>query len=97
VPVDFVKNAESLGAIGVETSSLDEFRQALEAAKSHERTTLIYVRVDTEARVPAFDGWWDVPIAEISTEPGVNAAKEEYDEARQNQRYFAPGIVSPGE
>lgn len=93
IPIDFVKNAESLGAIGVHTDSLDEFRQALENAKSNDRTTLIYVRVDTEIRVPAFDGWWDVPIAEVSSDAGVNKAKRDYDEARQQQRYLAPGIV----
>jgi len=94
VPVDFVKNAESLGAIAVETSSLEELRQALEDAKSNDRTTLVSIRVDTEARVPSFDGWWDVPIAEVSDEAGVNTARLEYEEAAQAQRYFAPGIIS---
>jgi 3D-(3,5/4)-trihydroxycyclohexane-1,2-dione acylhydrolase (decyclizing) len=93
VPVDFVRNAESLGAKAYDTNSLEEFRAALEDAKSVNQTVLIYVRVDTEARVPAFDGWWDVPIAEVSSETSVNEAKRAYDEARQRQRFFAPGLT----
>jgi 3D-(3,5/4)-trihydroxycyclohexane-1,2-dione acylhydrolase (decyclizing) len=53
--------------------------------------------VDTETSVPAFDGWWDVPIAEISAEQSVNDAKRAYDQARQQQRYFAPGLTGAGE
>jgi 3D-(3,5/4)-trihydroxycyclohexane-1,2-dione acylhydrolase (decyclizing) len=90
VPVDFVKNAESLGAIAIGVDSLDELRAALEDAKSNDRTTLVYVRADTESRLPGF-GWWDVPIAEASAEPGVIEAKAAYDEGRKLQRYFAPG------
>jgi 3D-(3,5/4)-trihydroxycyclohexane-1,2-dione acylhydrolase (decyclizing) len=94
VPVDFVKNAESLGATAFATSNLEQFRKALENAKSIDHTVLIYVRVDSEVRVPGFGGWWDVPIAEVSEETGVLDAKRAYDEARQQQRYLAPGIVS---
>jgi 3D-(3,5/4)-trihydroxycyclohexane-1,2-dione acylhydrolase (decyclizing) len=97
IPIDFVKNAESLGAKAYDTNSLDEFRDALEASKADDRTVLIYVRVDTETSVPGFDGWWDVPIAEVSAEQSVNDAKRAYDEARQQQRYFAPGLTGTGE
>jgi 3D-(3,5/4)-trihydroxycyclohexane-1,2-dione acylhydrolase (decyclizing) len=93
VPVDFVKNAESLGATAIAASDLVGFRKALEQAKSIDHTVLIYIRVDSDARVPGFGGWWDVPIAEASEEPGVKRAKRDYDEARQQQRYFAPGLI----
>jgi 3D-(3,5/4)-trihydroxycyclohexane-1,2-dione acylhydrolase (decyclizing) len=96
IPVDFVKNAESLGAKAYDTNSLEEFRDALEASKGDDRTVLIYVRVDTEVSVPSFDGWWDVPIAEVSGEQSVNDAKRAYDEARQQQQYFAPGLIEAG-
>jgi 3D-(3,5/4)-trihydroxycyclohexane-1,2-dione acylhydrolase (decyclizing) len=93
VPIDFVRNAESLGAKSYDTHSLDEFKAALEDSRTVNQTVLIYIRVDTEVRVPSFDGWWDVPIAEVSSEEGVNEAKRAYDEARQRQRFFAPGQV----
>ncbi|MEJ7839328.1 MAG: 3D-(3,5/4)-trihydroxycyclohexane-1,2-dione acylhydrolase (decyclizing), partial [Thermomicrobiales bacterium] len=91
VPVDFVRNAESLGAVAISTDTIAKFLQALEHAKSLDRTVLIYIRADSETRVPGFGGWWDVPIAEVSSETGVNEAKRAYDETRQHQRYLPAG------
>src|SRR5699024_69355 len=54
MPVDFVKNAESLGARAIATSTPDEFREALAAARAETRTTLIYIRTNPEARVPNY-------------------------------------------
>ncbi|HEV2073036.1 MAG TPA: thiamine pyrophosphate-dependent enzyme [Thermomicrobiales bacterium] len=88
VPVDFAKNAESLGARAIAATTPDEFRSALEEAKAESRTTLIYVRVDTEGRVPNYEGWWDVPIAEVSDEESVREARAQYEEDIQKQRLF---------
>jgi 3D-(3,5/4)-trihydroxycyclohexane-1,2-dione acylhydrolase (decyclizing) len=88
VPVDFVQNAESLGARAIAATTPDEFRSALEEAKAESRTTLIYVRVDTEARVPNYEGWWDVPIAEVSEEESVRETRAQYEEDIQKQRLF---------
>jgi 3D-(3,5/4)-trihydroxycyclohexane-1,2-dione acylhydrolase (decyclizing) len=86
VPIDFVKNAESLGARAIRAETADQLRDALEAAKSETRTTVVCVPVDPEARVPSYEGWWDVPIAEVSTQPTVRQAREEYENAVKNQR-----------
>jgi 3D-(3,5/4)-trihydroxycyclohexane-1,2-dione acylhydrolase (decyclizing) len=88
IPVDFVKNAESLGARAVAAGTPEEFRAALAEAQAESRTTLVYVRVDTEARVPNYEGWWDVPIAEVSEEKSVQEARALYEDDVKKQRLF---------
>ncbi|MGI8485470.1 MAG: 3D-(3,5/4)-trihydroxycyclohexane-1,2-dione acylhydrolase (decyclizing) [Thermomicrobiales bacterium] len=88
VPVDFIRNAESLGATAYTANNVDELRHALAAARDEDRTTLVYIRLDTEERVPSYDGWWDVPIAEVSGEQGVNDARAEYERDIKHQRTF---------
>lgn len=88
VPVDFVKNAESLGARAIAANGAEEFRQALAEAKAEPRTTLVYVHVNPEARVPNYEGWWDVPIAEVSEEESVNTTRAQYEDDIRKQRWF---------
>jgi 3D-(3,5/4)-trihydroxycyclohexane-1,2-dione acylhydrolase (decyclizing) len=86
VPVDFVKNAESLGARGIRATTAEEFRAALEIAKAETRTTVVCVPTNPDVRVPNYEGWWDVPIAEVSGEASVREAREEYEAAVEAQR-----------
>lgn len=88
IPVDFVKNAESLGATACFVPNLDAFKQALKHAKAESRTTLIHVPVDIEATVPSYEGWWDVPVAEVSGQQGVQDARASYEKAKRNQRFY---------
>lgn len=88
VPVDFVMNAESLGARAIAANGPDELRSALEEARVETRTTLVYVRVDPDARVPNYEGWWDVPIAEVSEQESVNATRAQYEADLRKQRWF---------
>jgi 3D-(3,5/4)-trihydroxycyclohexane-1,2-dione acylhydrolase (decyclizing) len=46
------------------------------------------VPVQIDARVPGFESWWDVPIAEVSEEPGVRKARSDYLVSRVKQRAF---------
>lgn len=88
VQVDFARNAESLGARTYTATTAAELRKALEAAKAETRTTVIYVPIESQERVRGFEGWWDVPIAEVSDEPDVQKARQEYEEGRSKQRWF---------
>jgi 3D-(3,5/4)-trihydroxycyclohexane-1,2-dione acylhydrolase (decyclizing) len=88
VEVDFLANAESLGARGLRATNVEELRAALDEAKAETRPTMIYVRVDENARVPNFEGWWDVPIAEVSGEESVRAAREQYEREIEAQKLF---------
>jgi 3D-(3,5/4)-trihydroxycyclohexane-1,2-dione acylhydrolase (decyclizing) len=88
LPVDFAANARSLGAHAVATSSLAEFKQALQEARRAERTSVIVIQADREARVPGYASWWDVAVAEVSAMDSVKQARAQYDEARKKEKYF---------
>jgi 3D-(3,5/4)-trihydroxycyclohexane-1,2-dione acylhydrolase (decyclizing) len=86
--IDYAASAAALGARAARANSGDELRHALEEARGADRTTVIVVEVDAEARVPAYDSWWDVPIAEVSTMPEVQHARAVYEEQRKKERDF---------
>jgi 3D-(3,5/4)-trihydroxycyclohexane-1,2-dione acylhydrolase (decyclizing) len=88
LPIDFVANARSLGAEAFSADSAEALREALQRACTVDRTVLIYVPVDPNARVPSYEGWWDVPVAEVSAEAGVQAARTVYQEAKARQRLY---------
>jgi 3D-(3,5/4)-trihydroxycyclohexane-1,2-dione acylhydrolase (decyclizing) len=88
LPVDLAANAASLGARAIRADSLSAFRDALAAAKSEMRTTVVVVPVDREARVGGYESWWDVPVAEVSTTREVQTARAVWDTARQRERDF---------
>ena len=88
VPVDFAKNAEGLGAIGITATNERELRDALDKARSNDRTTLISVTVPFDPQVPSFESWWDVPVAEVSEQGSVQQARAGYEERQKKQRVF---------
>ncbi len=88
LPVDLAANAASLGAHVIRTNTIAEVKQALVAARSIDRTTVIAVEVDREQRVPGYESWWDVPVAEVSEVDTAQRARAEYEVARQKERYF---------
>ncbi len=88
VPVDFARNAESLGARAFEATNEQNLRAALVDARDGDRTALIHVRVDANAQVPAYEGWWDVPVAAVSGAESVRSTREAYEEQRRAQRYL---------
>lgn len=88
LPIDLAQNAASLGAHVIQCDSVDEVVTALETAKSIERTVVIHVTNDRYLGVPGYESWWDVPVAEVSENDSVNAAREEWEEMRAKERYF---------
>jgi len=87
--VDFVANAASLGAIAIGARTRKDLEAALAESRSNKRTTVVVVEVDPhEARVPGYESWWDVPVAEVSSLETVEAARKPYQEARKRERYF---------
>lgn len=88
VPIDFAANGASLGAVAYSASTPSELEAALQSARNERRSTVIHVRVDKDIRVPGYDSWWDVPIAEVSAEAGVKDALEAYEAAKKKQVYL---------
>jgi 3D-(3,5/4)-trihydroxycyclohexane-1,2-dione acylhydrolase (decyclizing) len=91
LPVDFVCLAAGLGARAVRARTREELEQALEAMRSHERTSVVVVEVDKEARVPGYESWWDVPVSEVSSLPSVREARARYEQDVRKERYFVRG------
>ncbi len=86
LPIDLAANAASLGAHALRARTREELWRALEEARAQDRTTVIVVEVDREARVPAYEAWWDVPVAEVSQMPSVQRARAEYEAHRARER-----------
>lgn len=86
--VDFVANARSLGADAAYVRTLDELRQALIASRANKRTAVTIIEVDRNVRVPGYESWWDVAVAEVSEMEGVRRAREAYEKAVRRERHF---------
>jgi len=86
LPIDLAANAESLGATVLRTTSIAEFRVALEQAKQASTTTVVYIESDPLAPVPSSDSWWDVPVSQVSDLDSTNKAYEYYEAAKGKQR-----------
>jgi 3D-(3,5/4)-trihydroxycyclohexane-1,2-dione acylhydrolase (decyclizing) len=87
LPVDLAANARSLGAHVIAAPDLPALNAALAEARAQARTTVIVVETDPEERVPGYESWWDVPVAEVSAMESVRQAREIYDEAQRRERY----------
>ncbi|HYZ80378.1 MAG TPA: 3D-(3,5/4)-trihydroxycyclohexane-1,2-dione acylhydrolase (decyclizing) [Solirubrobacteraceae bacterium] len=87
LPVDLAANAQSLGARVVRARTIVDLRAALADAPS-EGPTVVCIETDRYAGVPSYDGWWDVPVAQTSTQDPVRAARAEYERNVSAQRQF---------
>jgi len=88
IPVDFVANAKSLGAHAVRARTREELRQALFETRKSKQTSVVVIETDYGQRVPGYESWWDVPIAEVSEVESVRAARAKYVEARKKEKIF---------
>jgi 3D-(3,5/4)-trihydroxycyclohexane-1,2-dione acylhydrolase (decyclizing) len=95
LPVDYAANARSLGAAVFVAHDLPELIAALEDARELTKTTVIVVETDREQRVPGYESWWDVPVAEVSTLASVQEARAAYEAARHRERdHLRTGVTS---
>lgn len=88
LPVDFAANAASLGAWAALARTRDELASALAEARRQPRTSVVVVETSYDERVPGYESWWDVAIAEVSERESVRAARRKYEEARRKERFF---------
>ena len=86
LPVDLAANAAILGHQGVQAKTLAELKDALAKAKAGETAVLVHVDTDLEFESPEGDGWWDVPVAEVSTLDFTQDAREPYEKFKADQK-----------
>ena len=83
--VDFVKHAESMGALARRCGTLAELAEAMTWAQGTDRTTVITIETDAYAWVPG-DADWDVGVPEVSTRKAVQDARESQLAIRRQRR-----------
>jgi 3D-(3,5/4)-trihydroxycyclohexane-1,2-dione acylhydrolase (decyclizing) len=89
LPIDFAANAASLGATVLTAGSPDELERALVESRGIDGVpVVIVVETEPEPSVPAYDSWWDVPVAEVSTRADVREARREYESNLARERSF---------
>jgi 3D-(3,5/4)-trihydroxycyclohexane-1,2-dione acylhydrolase (decyclizing) len=74
-----------MGAHAVRATTREEIERALEDARRRDGVSAIVIPVDREKRVPGYESWWDVPVAEVSTLADVRRARAEYEEAKRQR------------
>ena len=88
LPVDFAANAASLGAHAVRARTHEEVVSAIQGMRKEKRTNVVVVETAYDERVPGYESWWDVAVAEVSERETVRAARVKYEEALKKERYF---------
>ena len=89
VPLDFKKNAESMGARAWHVKTPDEVCQALREARKESRPCVIVAATEPYRYVPWSGVWWDVAAAEVSEDPVTKKLRQQYEQARdQWQRFY---------
>ncbi|MFO7323023.1 MAG: 3D-(3,5/4)-trihydroxycyclohexane-1,2-dione acylhydrolase (decyclizing) [Chloroflexota bacterium] len=88
LPIDFAAHAASMGAHVIKANNRDELADAIEQAKKMDKTVAIVVETDRRQRVPGYESWWDVAIAEVSENPEVQQRRAEYEQDKKRERWF---------
>ena len=89
LPIDFAQNCESLGARVIRAADREAFSRAMAAAKAHRGGPVcIVTEVDRRQRVPGYESWWDVPVAEVSESESVRQAREAYEAYKAKESYY---------
>ena len=90
LPVDLAANARSYGVDVIEIDpsplAIDELKAAVLTAKASDRSTVIHLNSDPLIYAPDGEGWWDVPVAQVSTTAETRRAFGEYQEQVKAQR-----------
>jgi 3D-(3,5/4)-trihydroxycyclohexane-1,2-dione acylhydrolase (decyclizing) len=88
VSVDYAKNAESWGALGLRARTVDEFRRAVRRALREKRSVVIDAKVSPKSMTKGYESWWRVGTAEVSTNPAVvKAAAENKKEIAKTRKF----------
>jgi 3D-(3,5/4)-trihydroxycyclohexane-1,2-dione acylhydrolase (decyclizing) len=79
--VDFVAHARALGADAIKVDDVGALEAAVAKAKRAARTTVIVIETDPVRGTAAGGAWWNVPVAEVSGDARVRAAREAWRRA----------------
>jgi 3D-(3,5/4)-trihydroxycyclohexane-1,2-dione acylhydrolase (decyclizing) len=77
-PVDFASHAASLGAVARKVAGIKELEEALAKSRSEEKTTVFVIDTDPAGGANVGGAWWDVALPEVSANPKVAKAFDDY-------------------
>jgi 3D-(3,5/4)-trihydroxycyclohexane-1,2-dione acylhydrolase (decyclizing) len=87
VEVDYAKNGESWGALGLRARTVEELAAAVKEALAAKKPVVIDVKVSPKTMTPGYENWWRVGTAQVSSNREVEAAAKaqalEVSKARQ--------------
>jgi 3D-(3,5/4)-trihydroxycyclohexane-1,2-dione acylhydrolase (decyclizing) len=91
LPIDLAANARAYGVHVIEIApgpdSLAQLGEAVKAAKAHVGgPVLIHINSDPLIYAPDGLGWWDVPVAPVSTIGSTKVAYSAYKQALTKQK-----------
>jgi len=84
--IDFVAHARALGAEALRAADVAALEQAVAGARGATRTTVIVIETDPESSTAAGGAWWNVPVAEVSDDTRVQAARAAWDRATRDDK-----------
>jgi 3D-(3,5/4)-trihydroxycyclohexane-1,2-dione acylhydrolase (decyclizing) len=88
VRVDYAKNGESWGALGLRARTVEELARAVKEALSAPGPVLIDVKVSPKTMTGGYENWWRVGTAQVSSNSEVvKAAKEMAAEAAKARQF----------
>jgi len=74
VVVDYAKNGESWGALGLRARTPEELAAAVKEALAERKPVVIDVKVSPKTMTKGYESWWRVGTAQVSSNPEVEAA-----------------------
>jgi 3D-(3,5/4)-trihydroxycyclohexane-1,2-dione acylhydrolase (decyclizing) len=86
VEVDYAANARSLGCATHVVTTVDQLRDALDAARDEQGPVVIVARVEPHRLLLDSDCWWDVGVPEASDRPETRELAAEHVRGRALQR-----------
>jgi 3D-(3,5/4)-trihydroxycyclohexane-1,2-dione acylhydrolase (decyclizing) len=88
VQVDYAKNAESWGALGLRARTPEELASAVKKALKAAGPVLIDVKVGAKTMTNGYENWWRVGTAQVSSNPDVEKAAKAMAEETAKARKF---------
>jgi 3D-(3,5/4)-trihydroxycyclohexane-1,2-dione acylhydrolase (decyclizing) len=88
VRVDYAKNAESWGALGLRARTPEELERAVKEALASKKPVVIDVKTGAKTMTHGYESWWRVGTAQVSSNPDVVRAAEEMAAETARARKF---------
>jgi 3D-(3,5/4)-trihydroxycyclohexane-1,2-dione acylhydrolase (decyclizing) len=88
VQVDYAKNGESWGALGLRARTPEELAAAVREALAADRPVVIDVKVSAKTMTGGYENWWRVGTAQVSDNPEVVKAAQEMAAEVEKARKF---------